>query len=117
VPDENVRGFVDVPVGLRLSVRRSSIKRVFVDLLHNSFEAVRDGRQITILARRTGKNALIDLQDSGPGIPSSIRETLFLLFVTAGKPSGMGLGLALARQTVCNRGGSRWLAAGKGLTL
>jgi signal transduction histidine kinase len=114
MPEENIRVFVDVPVGLRLSMRRFSIKRVFVDLLHNSFEAVRDGGQITIVARRTGKNALIDLQDSGPGIPSSIRETLFQPFVTAGKSSGMGLGLALARQTVCNHGGSIWLAAGKG---
>ena len=114
VPGEDVRVRLDVPVGLRLPLRRSCIQRVFVDLLNNSFEAMRDGGEITIVARKSGDCALIDVQDSGPGIPSSIRDTLFQPFVTAGKPFGLGLGLALVRQTLRNHGGSIWLAAGKG---
>jgi signal transduction histidine kinase len=114
VPQENVRVFVDVPAELRLPLRPSCIQRVFVNLLHNSFEAMPEGGEITIVARRSGDHALIDLQDSGPGIPSSIRGRLFQPFVTAGKPRGLGLGLALARQTVLSHGGSMWLAAGKG---
>jgi signal transduction histidine kinase len=114
MPQENVRVFVDVPVGLRLPLRPSCIERVFVNLLHNSFEAMPEGGEITITARRSGGHALIDLQDSGPGIPSSIRGRLFQPFVTAGEAGGLGLGLALARQTVLSHGGSMWLAAGKG---
>ena len=75
-----------------------------------------EGGGITIVARRSGDRARIDLQDSGPGIPASTRNRLFQPFVTAGKPSGFGLGLALARQTVLSHGGSLWLAAGRGLT-
>jgi small subunit ribosomal protein S21 len=41
-------------------------------------------------------------------------RVLFEPFVTAGKPCGLGLGLALARQTVLSHGGSMGLAAGKG---
>jgi signal transduction histidine kinase len=114
VPHKNVRVFVDVPTGLHLPLRPSCIQRVFVNLLRNSFEAMPEGGEITIAARRSGDHALIDLQDSGPGIPSTIRDRLFQPFVTAGKARGLGLGLALARQTILSHGGSMWLAAGKG---
>jgi signal transduction histidine kinase len=114
VPQENVQVVVDVPAGLRLRLRSSCLQRVFVNLLHNSFEAMPEGGEITIVARRSGDHVLIDVEDSGPGIPSSIRDRLFQPFVTAGKPCGLGLGLALARQTVLSHGGSMWLAAGKG---
>jgi signal transduction histidine kinase len=113
VSHENVRVFVDVPVGLRLLLRPSSIQRVFVNLLHNSIQAMPKGGEITIFARRSGEHLRIDLHDSGPGIPLSIRDRLFQPFVTAGKPLGLGLGLALARQTVLSHGGSMWLASGQ----
>ncbi len=111
---QNIRVFVDVPVRLRLLLRPSSIQRVFVNLMHNSFQAMPKGGEITIVARRSGDHVRIDLHDSGPGIPSSIRDRLFQPFATAGKPLGLGLGLALARQTVLSHGGSMWLAAGQG---
>jgi len=114
VPPQNVQVFVDVPAGLRLPFRPSCIQRVFVNLLHNSFQAMPDGGKITIVARRSDDHALIDIQDSGPGIPPLIRDRLFQPFVTAGKPCGLGLGLALARQTILSHGGSMWLAAEEG---
>jgi signal transduction histidine kinase len=114
VPQENVQVFVDVPAGLCLPLRPSCIQRVFVNLLHNAFEAMPEGGKIKIVARKSGDHALIDVQDSGPGIPTSIRDRLFQPFVTAGKLRGLGLGLALARQTILSHGGSISLAAGKG---
>jgi signal transduction histidine kinase len=51
---------------------------------------------------------LIELEDTGPGIPRGIRDRLFEPFVTAGKQDGLGLGLALSRQTVLNHGGNIW---------
>ena len=48
----------------------------------------------------------VTISDNGPGIPASVRRTLFDPFVTAGKPNGTGLGLALARQIAEEHGGS-----------
>jgi signal transduction histidine kinase len=48
----------------------------------------------------------ITILDNGPGIPASIRETLFDPFVTMGKPNGTGLGLTLARRIAEEHGGS-----------
>ena len=48
----------------------------------------------------------LTILDNGPGIPASIRRTLFDPFVTAGKPNGTGLGLTLARRVAEEHGGS-----------
>jgi signal transduction histidine kinase len=51
----------------------------------------------------------VTILDNGPGVPASIRRTLFDPFVTAGKPNGTGLGLTLARRIAEEHGGSVWL--------
>jgi signal transduction histidine kinase len=48
----------------------------------------------------------VTISDNGPGIPGSVRRTLFDPFVTAGKPNGTGLGLTFARRIAEEHGGS-----------
>ncbi len=47
----------------------------------------------------------IHVADSGPGVPDSVRRTMFLPFVSEGKESGVGLGLTLAEQVAAEHGG------------
>jgi signal transduction histidine kinase len=56
----------------------------------------------------------VTILDNGPGIPASIRKTLFEPFVTAGKPNGTGLGLMLARRIAEEHGGSVCLEESNG---
>jgi signal transduction histidine kinase len=56
----------------------------------------------------------IVVKDSGPGIPPEVRARLFQPFVTLGKKNGLGLGLALSRQTLLDHGGDLWLRGGAG---
>ena len=105
---QGVEILLDVPAGMDLPLVRSQIERVFFNLIANAFEAMPGGGSIRIRARKSSTYVHIDLEDSGPGIPSSIRDRLFEPFVTSGKQDGLGLGLALARQTVRNHGGDMW---------
>jgi len=54
------------------------------------------------------------VEDTGPGIAPEIRANLFQPFVTAGKRNGLGLGLALTRQTVLEHGGDMWVESEPG---
>ena len=98
----------DVPCGIEITLERSRIERVFFNLICNSLEAMLHGGEIRAGARKADNCLLIDVQDTGPGIPVEIRDRLFEPFVTAGKDHGLGLGLALSRQTVLDRGGDMW---------
>jgi signal transduction histidine kinase len=65
--------------------------------------------EVKVHLTEVDERVFVTISDNGPGIPTSIRRTLFDPFVTAGKPNGMGLGLTLARRTAEEHGGSVWL--------
>jgi signal transduction histidine kinase len=72
------------------------------------------GGRIRIAAKDLGNCVLIEVEDSGPGIAQEIAGRLFDPFATAGKKDGLGLGLALSRQTVRDHGGDMWAEPGDG---
>jgi len=105
---QSVQISLDVPDGIDLPLVRSHIERVFFNLIANAMEVMPSGGKVRIRARKAGSCVLIELEDTGPGVPDAIRDRLFEPFVTSGKQDGLGLGLALARQTVRNHGGDLW---------
>jgi signal transduction histidine kinase len=104
----------DVPDEFEISLERSRMERVFVNLITNALEAMPHGGKIRIGARKADNCMLIEVEDTGPGIPRGIRDRLFEPFVTAGKDHGLGLGLALSRQTLLDHGGDMWTEPARG---
>ena len=85
-----------------------------MNLIDNALEAMPRGGTLRIAARAAAETVLVEVEDSGPGVPAEIAPRLFQPFVTAGKKNGLGLGLALSRQTVLDHGGDLWLASRPG---
>jgi len=83
---------------------RTRIERVFTNLLSNAVEAMPGGGAIHIDASEDARGVSVIVEDTGPGIPPQIQTEVFKPFVT-GKRSGLGLGLALSRQTMTELGG------------
>src|SRR5262249_14690380 len=81
------------------------LKQVFHKLLRNSMTAMKGQGEIEITARRTADGDIIDVRDSGPGVASDVRSSLFEPFVTTKSP-GMGLGLTYCREVIQRHGGS-----------
>jgi signal transduction histidine kinase len=90
---------------LRVECERSRIERVLVNLISNALDVLPSGGEISVRAWSSDRMARIEISDNGPGVPAEIRGRLFQPFVTAGKKDGLGLGLALARQTLLDHGG------------
>jgi signal transduction histidine kinase len=100
---------IDIPGDYELPLERSRMERVFLNLMSNSLEATRDGGLIRISAREEDGAFLVQIDDNGSGISDEVRQQLFLPFFSHGKRSGLGLGLALSRQTVLDHGGQLWV--------
>jgi signal transduction histidine kinase len=105
---------LDLPYRIEMTMARTRMERVFMNLIANALEAMPRGGQIRIAARKVGDCALIEIEDSGPGIPPEICARLFDPFVTAGKKDGLGLGLALSRRTVRDHDGDMWIEPADG---
>jgi signal transduction histidine kinase len=101
----------DVPEHLELPLDRSAMERVFQNLIGNAIEAMPEGGTVAVRAQTRENTTLVTIEDTGPGIPEEIKAHLFEPFATAGKRGGMGLGLALSRQTVLDHGGDLSVAA------
>ena len=70
--------------------------------------------EVRVHVREVDERIYVTISDNGPGIPASVRRTLFDPFVTAGKPNGTGLGLMLARRIAEEHGGSVCLEESNG---
>jgi signal transduction histidine kinase len=109
---QNVRITFEAGEEIELPIERARMERVFLNLIDNALEAMPEGGAIFITEQMATDSVFIQFADTGPGILPSIRAKLFEPFVSAGKKNGLGLGLALSRQTVIDQGGAIWVEEG-----
>lgn len=83
------------------------LERVFFNLILNACEAATGFEgSVVVDARNTSSGFEIRVQDTGHGIPTGIRDSLFDPFVSSGKPNGTGLGLAIVSKIVQDHSGA-----------
>lgn len=96
--------------------------QVIINLVKNASEAFLEETNkinlesvIKVSAKQNGATTEIMVSDNGPGIPSEIRDEIFVPFFTT-KESGSGIGLSYSRQIIRAHGGSLLYQPKKGET-
>jgi len=67
---------IDVP-DVRVAMSPLNLQQVILNLLMNARKAMRHGRELRMTGRTEGRFIALSVADSGPGIPSEIRDRLF----------------------------------------
>ncbi|MFI5182804.1 MAG: nitrogen regulation protein NR(II) [Vicinamibacteria bacterium] len=110
-----VRVVSRIPEGLPLArIDADSLKQVVMALALNAARAMPDGGTLSLRATRGRDAVVLDVLDTGPGVPASLRSRIFEPFFTTRSEEGTGLGLAIARSLVRGRGGDIICGARRG---
>jgi C4-dicarboxylate-specific signal transduction histidine kinase len=92
----------------RVSFSRHALQQLFVNLISNAVQAMPEGGRLTLRTRDCGDappRALVEVQDTGPGVPVAIRDQLFEPMFTT-RRDGHGLGLWISEALVQRHGGA-----------
>jgi GAF domain-containing protein len=87
-----------------IAVDARLVRQAVLNVAVNAVQAMARGGRLTVRARRDGDAAVVEIEDTGDGIPGEVRERIFEPFFTT-KASGTGLGLAVVRRIVEGHGG------------
>ena len=101
-------------IGLLVEGDDGELSQALLNLTLNARHAMPEGGKLSIATRREEEWALIEVRDTGCGIPSEIQEQIFNpFFTTRGEEGGTGLGLCLCKEIAAKHGGrlsleSKW---------
>jgi PAS domain S-box-containing protein len=114
----NVEIINETQIKPRIKVDVEKMKRVFINIINNSFDAMPNGGKLTIRGRKNKDCFEFHLSDTGMGVPRKIKQKLWNPLITS-KAKGMGLGLAICKRMIDAHNGSITLKStvGKGTTL
>jgi len=102
----------------RAEIDGRRLERVLFNLINNAREAMPQGGTLRLSARREDDTIVLQIADTGTGIPPEVREHIFEPFFTHGKRRGTGLGLAVVDTIVRAHNGTIEVESeeGKGTT-
>jgi PAS domain S-box-containing protein len=86
----------------------TKIRRAFVNIIKNAFDAMPNGGELKITCTKTGKAFVFTFKDNGPGMSKETLEKLWTPLYTT-KAKGMGFGLAICKRHIEAHEGKIWL--------
>jgi PAS domain S-box-containing protein len=89
--ERRVEDLPPVPMDARL------MRQALLNVLSNAVQSMPDGGTLALHARTDGDAAVVEIRDTGAGIPEEVRHRIFEPFFTT-RPTGTGLGLAVVRR-------------------
>jgi signal transduction histidine kinase len=100
---------LDIEEALEVDADRDQLFRILTNLCRNAVQALESesssAGEIVVAARREGAVTIIEVADTGPGVPERARAHLFKAFQSVARKGGTGLGLAIAAELVQAHGG------------
>ena len=98
---EGIHLIIDIPDSMQVTVRRGELEQVLVNLVRNAMDSVRSQaggseRKVMIHARPAEGEGVIEVIDSGAGVPPELQNRIFELSVSGTQSTGLGLFLAKA---------------------
>ena len=90
-----------------------------VDEIRQSRDPPQEDKKITIKTESTARDIVVEISDTGPGIPEDIIDRIFEpFFTTKAVNKGTGLGLSISQKLSQLMGGKIWVESnlGKGST-
>ncbi len=105
----------DIPEDFYVTGDYDQLFRVFLNLGRNALDALDEEQgEVRISASRDQGKAIIEVADTGPGLPARARDHLFEPFAGSTRPGGSGLGLPIAREIMHAHGGEISIVDGVG---
>lgn len=111
LPREDIGWTISIDPDLRIDADPDHMIRILNNLCRNAVQAI-EGigpgviGDISLSAQRVDGRSIIEVRDTGPGIPEAARARLFQPFGSSARKGGSGLGLAIAAELVRAHGGS-----------
>ncbi|MBQ4435911.1 MAG: HAMP domain-containing protein [Clostridia bacterium] len=102
---------IDVQDDCETSGDRGKLNQIIYNLMENAIKYTQDGGTIHVTLAREGANAVLTVEDNGPGIPKDALPHIFERFYRVDKArsretGGTGLGLSIVKQLLTLHGGS-----------
>jgi signal transduction histidine kinase len=100
---ELVRHYDELPL---LRCWPDELNQVWTNLIHNALQAMDHKGTLDITLKRLDNEAVVEIRDSGCGIPDAVRDKIFDAFFTTKPPGeGSGLGLDIVKKIVTKHHG------------
>lgn len=101
--DRGLSFSIEAPDTLDIEADAGKIQRILINLLSNAFKFTSEGGFVTLRLHTQEQSALIEVEDSGPGVPENMRQVVFERFrqiegTAQRRFGGTGLGLAIVKE-------------------